>query len=135
MTGTTQDEEVIRTYVMSWNLYTTKEIYTNIIGNSSSWLITIINTQKTNIIMSLTEMAEPQEKRLRLSAEDVIVALDTSFGDIDDDEDGPVMPGSDDELEDLQWDDEEEFEDTLPSAVESLATLSLSLPPPLSRPQ
>ena len=59
------------------------------------------------------------------------MALDTSFGDIDDDEDGPVMPGSDDELEDLQWDDEEEFEDTLPSAVESLATLSLTSPTPL----
>ena len=48
--------------------------------------------------MSL-QMTEPQAKRARLSASDVLQALDDDLSDGD----IPMMEGSDDDFDDIQW--------------------------------
>ena len=47
-----------------------------------------------------------QVKRPRFTASDVILALDDAdIEDFDEDGSGPMMPGSDDELDDIQWEE------------------------------
>ena len=81
--------------------------------------------------------AQHQEKRLRLTASDVILALDNpdiDIEDFDDDNASPMMPGSDDELDDIQWEEgiEEEREDDECQGTDSLIPHSSTSNTPLT---
>ena len=64
--------------------------------------------------MSL-QMTEPQAKRARLSASDVLQALDDDLSDGD----IPMMEGSDDDFDDMQWSESDDEGHTDPPQASS----------------